>query len=132
MIGRKRVGTLTLGLCLVYIGVVLILSLFINLNVVILLLRLFPAVLIFLGLEVLFFSLTNKSEEKLKYDGVSVFLILLFTFGAVCVAAAGWGIQTYHNTTMQQNWYQFFNQAFKINPSPYVGAVSQTILNFCA
>jgi len=132
ILGKKRIGTLTLGLSLVYIGIVLILTLFVNLNIVIILLRLFPVILVCLGLEVLLFSIWNKSEEKLKYDGVSIFLILLFTFGAICVAAAGWGIETYHSTTMQHDWLQFFNQAFKINPSPYMGSVSQIASNSLA
>ena len=123
MKGQKRVGTLTMGISLIYIGIVLILSLFLKLNVILLCVRLFPIVLVFLGIEVLAFAITNKTEEKLKYDGISMLLILLFTFGAVMIASLGWGIQTYQNHVMQQSWYDFFNSAFTLQPTPHTSSI---------
>lgn len=130
MTTNKRIGTFTLGISLCYIGITLVLSLFVNLNIILLLVRLFPLMLVVLGLELILYT-AQKKEEKLKYDGISIFLILLFCFGAMGAAAAGWGIQTYQSSVLQKEWYDFFNQAFKIYPY-HVSELSSAVSGFLA
>ena len=112
---NKRIGTLTLGISLCYIGLTLILSLFCNLDIILLMMRLFPSMLVLLGGEVILYSL-QKNKERPSYDGISIFLIILFCFGSLTVAGIGWGIQTYQLNADQNQWYYFFNQAFRWYP----------------
>lgn len=83
----RRVGTFTMGLCLVVAGLALTLGMFRPTTDFSLLLKLTPLVLVALGVEVLVASATAK-EQKLKYDFLSMFvcflLIVCAAAGAVC------------------------------------------------
>lgn len=82
----RRVGTLTLGLTLILVGTLFFLHLFqpavISYSFIF---RLWPAILILLGLEVLAAYLINK-QERLIYDGWAVFLIILLMALAAVMA----------------------------------------------
>lgn len=75
---QRRVGTLTLGLSLIFLGIIIILSLFTKIGALNLI-RFSPIILIALGVEVLYYAIRYK-EEKLLYDGLSIFLIIAITF----------------------------------------------------
>ncbi len=81
----RRVGTFTMGLCLVITGLALTVGLFRPTTDFSFLLK--PLVLVALGAEVLIASATAK-EQKLKYDFLSMFvcflLIICSAAGAVC------------------------------------------------
>ena len=79
-----RVGTLTAGLSLVGFGVLFLLHLFINLNYDFVF-RLWPVVLICMGLEML---LANLRDREYKYDTGSVILLLCLMLFATCMAGA--------------------------------------------
>jgi uncharacterized membrane protein HdeD (DUF308 family) len=84
----RRVGTLTLGLSLILAGVLFLLHLFQPLAISYLFIfRLWPVILIFLGIEVLAAYLVNK-KEKLLYDGWAVFLMILLMFLAAAMAGS--------------------------------------------
>lgn len=78
---RRRVGTFTLGLSLILIGVMIPLCMFVRRDFM-LFFRLSPIVLIFLGVEVLYYAIRYK-DGKLKYDGLSIFLVFLLTVGSL-------------------------------------------------
>lgn len=80
-IRRRRVGTFTLGLSLILIGVLIPLCMFVQ-HDFLLLFRLSPIVLVFLGVEVLYYAIRYK-DGKLKYDGLSIFLVFLLTVGSL-------------------------------------------------
>ena len=79
---QRRVGTFTLGLSLILLGTLIPCGLFIS-SAAWQLLKLAPLLLVFLGIETLIYNFRFKSD-RLRYDGVSVFLILLLTVGTLC------------------------------------------------
>lgn len=82
----RRAGTFTLGLTLVLAGVLFLLHLFQpSLISYPFIFRLWPVILIFLGIEVLAAYLINR-EEKLLYDGWAVLLIILLMGLAAAMA----------------------------------------------
>lgn len=117
MLKKKRVGTFTLALSLIYLGVVMILSLFVNLSAIITMLRFAPAVLIVLGIEILVNALFLKEDEKLRYDGMSIFLSLVFLFVAFIAAAAGWWMDYYGSLTQTPEYHDFFENMLKLHPN---------------
>jgi len=84
-----RVGTLSMGLLLVFTGVGLLLGQFNKMAVVDLSLKWWPLLFILLGIEVLLQNHFNKDENrKIKYDIFSIIIILL-------IVLTGLGLQTF-------------------------------------
>ena len=84
---NRRVGTLTAGLVLVIFGVLFLLRTFIPALDFRFIFSCWPVVLILLGLELLF-SRFGPAEERLRYDGAAIFLVLVmagFAMGMACV-----------------------------------------------
>lgn len=84
----RRVGTFTLGVALIAVGGLYLVRLFapkaVNLLFAV---RFWPLALISLGVEVLLSCAINK-EEKLRYDGWAIFLIICL-MGFAWTMAAG-------------------------------------------
>lgn len=86
----RRVGTLTLGLSLVTFGCIFLLHIF---NAAIsydLILRLWPVIFIFLGIEILVSHFTEK-DNQFKYDIGAFFILAMLTFfamGMACIEMA--------------------------------------------
>lgn len=95
----RRVGTFTMALCLIAVGVLLVAKIFVPAISVIALLRFSPIVLVFLGLEILFSNFRFR-EYKLKYDLLSVFICLLLIGGSLTVAVVPEWVQRRY-TAMQ-------------------------------
>ena len=81
----RRVGTLTMALCLIAVGVVLLVRVFVPSFDFLFVLRLSPVALIMLGLEFLYANFKYK-EEKLRYDFLSVVISLLLMGSAITAA----------------------------------------------
>ena len=85
----RRVGSLTLGACLIAAGVFFLLYFFVPGFDVQLTLKIAPAVaLVLLGCEVLYFA---ARPQRWKYDFLSVFLcivLMVSAFGGACLMAA--------------------------------------------
>ncbi len=82
---NRRVGSVTLGLALVGFGVLFCLHTFLNIISYAWIFRLWPLMLVCLGIEVLF-SL-RKQQEGCVYDKAAVFLLIcltLFCLGMAC------------------------------------------------
>lgn len=75
---QRRVGTFTLGVTLIMLGILVPLSLVFG-GRMWKLMQFAPLVLLVLGVEILVYAIRFKSE-KFSYDGVSVFLVVLITF----------------------------------------------------
>lgn len=89
MMRSRRVGTLTLGITLIGAGILFIIHLvYPGVLTYPVIFRLWPAILILLGLEVIVSYVVNK-EEKLKYDGWAVCIMI----GMMIFAAAMAGCQ---------------------------------------
>lgn len=84
---NKRIGTFTLGASLILLGCVFALrALGLSLSYE-LILSFWPVILIMLGVEVLLCSFANK-EDKLRYDGTAIFLLIVLTFFSMAMAGA--------------------------------------------
>lgn len=82
---RRRVGTLSMGIVLVCLGVTLIFSLIKGTVVTGLLTKGWPLVLLLLGGEVLWYTFSSKEESpKIGYDIFSIFII-----GLICITSLG-------------------------------------------
>jgi hypothetical protein len=81
----RRIGTLTLGLVFIVLGILYLSINIFNLSIDFAMIKFWPLVLISLGLEVLIYShYSLKHEFVVKFDIISIFLImvvLVFSFG---------------------------------------------------
>jgi hypothetical protein len=82
---RWRVGTFSMGLSLVLVGVTLLISMWKGLSVFDVLMGLWPAVFVMLGLEILVMLAFSKKEQPvLHYDVFSIFFVGVL--GCLCIA----------------------------------------------
>ncbi len=73
---NKRVGTISMGIVLIFFGILILISQINNLSAVDMFIKFWPGILILLGVEILYYVYSNKSEEtKIKYDGFSIFIV---------------------------------------------------------
>lgn len=87
MLNGRRVGTLTLGIVLIVFGILFVARIIqpaINYDFI---LNCWPLILILLGAEILVSYILNK-EDKIKYDGWAIALIVLLSFFALGMAGA--------------------------------------------
>ena len=83
-----RIGTVTLGLILVVLGILLLLRLIFPVLDYELIFRLWPVIFVVLGIEVLVSSW--KPEAQLQYDGAAIFLMVTLVVFAMCMAGLDW------------------------------------------
>ena len=82
---RWRVGSLSMGIILLAFGVLLLVSFFVKVNVINIILMLWPIVLICIGLEIVLQLFLKRDEDiKIKYDVLSI----LFT-SAILIVSTG-------------------------------------------
>lgn len=81
-----RVGTFTLGLSMVGVGILTILALVFETFPIMTLLKFSPVILIVLGGEILFYAFF-KRKGRLKYDGLSIFICLILISGTLLTSA---------------------------------------------
>lgn len=73
---KWRVGTVSMGLTLIILGIVLLVSSFLEADVLSISLTWWPLVLVVLGIEVIVYFITSKQEKPVvHYDFVSIFFI---------------------------------------------------------
>lgn len=82
----RRVGVLTLGITLIVFGCIFIYKTIFNRISYGFILKLWPCILIILGLEILISYICNK-EEEYKYDGYSVLLLLVMSVFSMFMAS---------------------------------------------
>lgn len=108
----KSVGSLTFGTLLILLGGVFILSMFLGLDFLINTFILWPAFLIILGIEVIYYSCIKNVEIKFNFGNVVLTgLVLLFAFG-VCIAGCGIKLVTDDfllNKKFKEELYEEFN-----------------------
>lgn len=80
-----RVGAVTTGLFLIALGVLFIIHLLTGLLSYEMIFRLWPLMLIGLGVELL---ISNFLTEKIVYDKAAIFLMIVTSFFAMCMAGA--------------------------------------------
>jgi uncharacterized membrane protein HdeD (DUF308 family) len=87
MFKGRRVGTLTAGVVLIIFGLLFTARIIFPLLNYAAILQLWPVILVFLGIEVIVSYIINK-EEKLKYDGGAIALVVILSFFAMGMAGA--------------------------------------------
>ena len=85
MIKCHRVGTITLGVMLVAFGTLFLLHLFFAAITYDIIFKVWPVILIFLGLEILIANIRQK-DEGLIYDKTAFALIIILSFFAMGMA----------------------------------------------
>lgn len=75
---NKRVGTISMGIVLIFFGILIFISQVSSFSALEMFIKFWPGILIILGVEILYYVYTNKSEEtKIKYDGFSIFIVTI-------------------------------------------------------
>ncbi len=82
-----RVGSVTAGLMLIAFGVMFMLHLFSNIISYEMIFKLWPIILVGLGIEVL---ISNYAQDKLIYDKAAIALMIVMAFFAMGMAGADW------------------------------------------
>lgn len=91
----KRVGSMTCGILFIVFGLLFIVHLFVPALSYEAIFRLWPCILIALGVEMLL-SCRNKSEEVLiKYDGAAIFLTIVLAFFAMGMGVVQYCMEHY-------------------------------------
>lgn len=102
-VNHRRVGTLTLGICLICAGTLFAARLFFpDIFTYYFIFRLWPVTLILLGIEVLV-SHAGKREQKITYDGWAIFIMILI----LCLAATMAGCQILLEHGLAQGYITF-------------------------
>lgn len=89
---NKRVGTITMAVVLIALGVLIFMSQINKSSTLNIALKLWPAILILLGIEILYYRFIHKEETIIRYDIFSifmVFIILMTNLGLFAMAEAG-------------------------------------------
>lgn len=86
---KWRVGTISMGILLVATGLLLLLSELQGLSGAAMILRWWPVILIVLGIEILAYIILSREEQpKVKFDGLSIFLVIFIVLVSSGVYAA--------------------------------------------
>ncbi len=100
---NRRVGTLTMGISLISAGVLFAIHLLIpGILTYYYIFRLWPVILILLGIEVLAANIRNK-EDKIIYDGWAMFIMVL----VMCLAGTMAGCQILLDHGLAQGYITF-------------------------
>ncbi len=82
---NHKVGTFSAGIVLIVLGMLFMLKTFGNILDYAIILSLWPVILILLGIEILISYFIQK-EEKLKYDGGAIFIVIILTLFSMFMA----------------------------------------------
>ena len=82
-----RVGSITTGIMLIGFGILFVLHLFLNVISYDLIFKLWPIILIGLGIEVL---ASNFAKDRIVYDKAAIFLMFVIAIFAMGMAGADW------------------------------------------
>ncbi len=83
---KRRVGTISMAIILIAFGVLIFVSQINKVSAVELAIKFWPAILFLLGGEILWFSYKYKGEDvKIKYDVLSVFIVILIVFVNIAI-----------------------------------------------
>lgn len=125
--GRWRVGTLSMGITLMVLGVILLISLFGGFRIADQLLKAWPVLLILLGGEILYYLYRAKEEQpKIRYDIFSIFMIaVIFLTSTIFYGFASTGILGYLTTWVNSNDYSI---ALEMMEKPINGNINKIMI----
>jgi len=90
---KWRVGTFSMGMLLIAIGVILLAGQISGISSAKLIFSWWPIILVILGIEVLAHVYFSKEEQpKVKYDGFSIFIIIFIIIASTVIYSIGYAI----------------------------------------
>lgn len=87
----RRVGSVTLGICLVVFGVLFLVSAFVDSFNYLFVIKFWPVVLISLGIEMLVYAF-SKNSDSAKLDVPACIMTCVVMLFSMCMAAAEYTI----------------------------------------
>lgn len=94
MLKGRRVGTLTAGVVFVAFGILLLIHTIFKTIDYTMIFKFWPVIIILLGIEILFSYIFNR-QEKLRFDGGSIALMIILTIFASCMGFMQFLIENY-------------------------------------
>lgn len=91
---KRRIGTVTLGICLLLFGCLFLLHLVLPAINYVLIFHLWPVIFILLGIEIIVCSVKSPSE-RFKYDIGAFFIIIILVLFAMGMAGFDYAITHY-------------------------------------
>jgi len=108
LMNRWRIGSLSMGIILVALGVLMLVSLITQVNVFLTITTLWPIIMICLGIEILLYLFLGKgggTDGKIKYDVLSIFFISFI----LIISTAFYGITLFTGALdSRENMYTAF------------------------
>jgi hypothetical protein len=105
-----RVGTLSMGILLIGVGIALLLEKVNGIGTAALIFRWWPVVLILLGCEILGYAyFSNQESPKIKYDGLSIFIVIII----IMFSCSSYMATNFHITNGRNNFFDVFSGAYK-------------------
>ncbi|KAJ51981.1 hypothetical protein BD780_004263 [Clostridium tetanomorphum] len=129
-----KVGSLTLGLTLVLIGIMFMIGNIIDMSLLGNLIRFWPIILILLGIEILCSGyMSQKNNEKLKLSGTSIFMFfVLFSICGVLFISSNVidftkdGIKFRNPESWHYKYQSSFSKNYTIDPKNHNKAIINT------
>lgn len=121
---QRRVGTFTLGISLILLGAAIPLGI-INKTYCLRVVQFAPLLLVALGVEILIFAIFFKND-KLKYDGLSIFMVIAITIVSMAVGTVAPAFLKY--TEMYKNE---MNAADEVREELYRAAKEENLVAEC-
>lgn len=90
----RRIGTFTLGMCLLVFGVLFLVHLFFPVINYTMIFHVWPIIFILLGGEILYFS-TTAPKKHFHYDFAAILIIFLLSCFAMGMAGVEWILKYY-------------------------------------
>lgn len=87
---EKKIGRVTFGMTLIIVGLVILLQLILNFDIIKYVTMFWPIILIVLGIEVIYYS--KKNDINIKYDILGIILTFLVLFVASAFSLITFGI----------------------------------------
>lgn len=117
-----RVGTLTMGILLVALGVVMIVARVNGISAIEHIINWWPVILVMLGLEILVFSLLpNQDQTRIKFDGFSIFMVIMIviisvgTYGVTSLIRNISNFDIFHDAVQHSKYQTTFNKSISVN-----------------
>lgn len=119
-----KVGSLTLGLALIFIGTIFIIGNIVDMTLLGKLIKFWPIVFILLGVEILVSSyFAQKNNEKLKLGGVSIFMFFIIFILCGCFFIGNMAVDFTKDGMKIRNFYSLrythqskFTKNYTVNP----------------
>ena len=90
-----RVGTITCGIVLILYGIMFLVHIFLPIIKYVVILEMWPAILVILGLEILISCIGSRKEQvHFVYDFPAVILILLLALFAIVMGVLDYAVQS--------------------------------------